>query len=104
MLAGLRTLIQTRYGPDRHVPSTFFDTMPSAPSRQACAKTIALSSAAKFFPSVPAARMKGEEGEAEDFAIPLTPENLGGARDDADVRRRWPHVQPHARPQAVDHR
>jgi hypothetical protein len=28
MLAGSRTLIQTRYGPDRHVPSTFFDTMP----------------------------------------------------------------------------
>jgi hypothetical protein len=74
MLAGLRTLIQTRHGPDRHVPSTFFYRMPSAPSRLACAKTIALSSAAKFFPSVPTARMKGEE--AEDFAIPLTPEIL----------------------------
>jgi hypothetical protein len=32
MLAGLRTLIQTRHGPDRYVPSTLFDTMPSAPS------------------------------------------------------------------------
>jgi hypothetical protein len=45
MLAGLRTLIQTRHGPKRYVPSTFFDTMPSAPSRQACAKTIGPSSA-----------------------------------------------------------
>ncbi len=25
MLAGLRTLIQTRHGPDRYVPSIFFD-------------------------------------------------------------------------------
>jgi hypothetical protein len=39
MLAGLPTLIQTRHGPDRYVPLTFFDTMPSAASRQACAKT-----------------------------------------------------------------
>jgi hypothetical protein len=40
MLAGLRTLIQTRQGPDRYVLSTFFDMMPSAPSRQACARPI----------------------------------------------------------------
>jgi hypothetical protein len=39
MLAGLRTLIQTPHGPDRYVPSIFFDTMPSAPSRHARAKT-----------------------------------------------------------------
>jgi branched-chain amino acid transport system substrate-binding protein len=32
MLAGLRTLIQTRHGPDRYVPSIFFEMMPSAPS------------------------------------------------------------------------
>jgi hypothetical protein len=31
-LAGLRTLIQTRHVPD--LPLIFFDTMPSAPSRQ----------------------------------------------------------------------
>src|SRR5262249_6749780 len=43
MRAGLRTLIQTRHGPDRYVPSSFFDTMPSAPSRQTCAKTTGLS-------------------------------------------------------------
>jgi hypothetical protein len=30
MLAGLWTLIQTRHGPDRYVPSIFFETMPSA--------------------------------------------------------------------------
>jgi uncharacterized Zn-binding protein involved in type VI secretion len=29
MLAGLRTLIQTRHGPDRYVPLTLFDAMPS---------------------------------------------------------------------------
>jgi hypothetical protein len=45
MLAGLRSLIQTKQAPDRYVTSTFFDTIPSAPSRQACAKTIAQSSA-----------------------------------------------------------
>jgi hypothetical protein len=33
-------LIQTRQGPDRYVLSTFFDMMPSAPSRQACARPI----------------------------------------------------------------
>jgi hypothetical protein len=27
MLAGLRTLIQTRHGPDRYVPLTFFGSM-----------------------------------------------------------------------------
>jgi hypothetical protein len=37
MLAGLRTLIQTGHGPIDRRP-THFDTMPSAPSRQACAK------------------------------------------------------------------
>jgi hypothetical protein len=37
MLAKLPTLIQTRHGPDRYVPSIFFDTMPSAPRRHAWA-------------------------------------------------------------------
>jgi hypothetical protein len=37
MLAGFRTLIQTRHGPDRYAPSIFFDTMPSAPSWHAWA-------------------------------------------------------------------
>jgi hypothetical protein len=45
MLAGFRTLIQTRHGPDRYIPSTFFDTMPSAPSRHAWASTVGPSSA-----------------------------------------------------------
>jgi hypothetical protein len=40
LLAGLWTLIRTRHEPDRYLPSTFFDTVPLAPSRQACAKTI----------------------------------------------------------------
>jgi hypothetical protein len=31
MLTKLRTLMQTRHGPDRYVLSIFFDTMPSAP-------------------------------------------------------------------------
>jgi hypothetical protein len=33
-------LIQTRHGPDCYVPSIFFDTMPSAPSRHAWANTV----------------------------------------------------------------
>ncbi len=45
MLAGLPTLIQTRHGPDRYVLSIRLETIPSAPSRHACAKTIAPSSA-----------------------------------------------------------
>jgi hypothetical protein len=45
MLAGLRTLIQNAHRPDRLVPSTRFDTMPSAPSRQACSNTVGPSSA-----------------------------------------------------------
>jgi hypothetical protein len=41
-------LIQTGHGPDRYVPSTFFDTMPSAPSQQACSNTEGPSPAIMF--------------------------------------------------------
>jgi hypothetical protein len=44
MLAGLRTLIQTLYGPERPVLSIRFETMPSTPSRHAWANAVSRSS------------------------------------------------------------
>jgi hypothetical protein len=54
MPAGLRTLIQTRHGPDWQVPSPLFDTMLSAPSRHAWAKTVGPSSATCLLSRMPA--------------------------------------------------
>jgi hypothetical protein len=54
LLAGLRTLIQARDGPDRYVPSTFLETMPSAPSRHAWAKAVGPSSATCSLSRMPA--------------------------------------------------
>ncbi len=64
MLAGLRTLIQTGQGPDRYVPSTRLETMPSAPSRQACAKTAAPSSLVYSLSRMPPSTLRKSRASA----------------------------------------
>jgi hypothetical protein len=64
MLAGLRTLIQTRHGPDRYVLSNFFSTKPSAPSRHACAKTIGPSSTMCSLNRMPASVLRNSRTSA----------------------------------------
>jgi hypothetical protein len=70
-VAGLRTLIQTRHGPDWYVLSIRFDTMPSAPSRHAWANTVAPSSAMCSFSRMPALVLRSSRARSVDGQVDL---------------------------------
>jgi hypothetical protein len=117
MPAGLRTLIQTRHGPDRYVLSTFFDTMRSALSRHACTKTIGPSSTMCSLNRMPASVLATGEPARRcgrgmaDSAVPRSPfvqhsdrEAAGdrvaprGAGDRSDTRSRYDIIGVHPQP------